>query len=133
VQGASILLARRNFGYGSSREHAVWAIENYGFKAVIAPSFADIFYNNCFKNGVLPIKLSEVQVEDLFQRASKPGYKLTIDLNSCRITDAQGLSLSFTVDESRRHCLLNGLDDIALTLQQEDKIAAYERSRGMAV
>jgi 3-isopropylmalate/(R)-2-methylmalate dehydratase small subunit len=133
VQGASILLARRNFGCGSSREHAVWAIENYGFKAVIAPSFADIFYNNCFKNGVLPIKLSEEQVEDLFQRASKPGYKLTIDLNACRITDAQGLSLSFTVDESRRHCLLNGLDDIALTLQHADKIAAYECSRGMAV
>jgi 3-isopropylmalate/(R)-2-methylmalate dehydratase small subunit len=133
VQGASILLARRNFGCGSSREHAVWAIENYGFKAVIAPSFADIFYNNCFKNGVLPIKLSEEQVEDLFQRASKPGYKLTIDLNTCRITDAQGLSLSFTVDESRRHCLLNGLDDIALTLKNEDKIAAYERSRGMAM
>ena len=133
VSGASVLLARRNFGCGSSREHAVWAIENYGFKAVIAPSFADIFYNNCFKNGVLPIKLSEEQVEDLFQRAAKPGYKLTIDLNTCRITDAQGLSLSFTVDESRRHCLLNGLDDIALTLQQEDKIAAYERSRGMAV
>jgi 3-isopropylmalate/(R)-2-methylmalate dehydratase small subunit len=129
VQGASILLARRNFGCGSSREHAVWAIENFGFKAVIAPSFADIFYNNCFKNGVLPIKLSEEQVEDLFQRASKPGYKLTIDLNTCRITDAQGLSLPFTVDESRRHCLLNGLDDIALTLQNEDKIAAYERSR----
>jgi 3-isopropylmalate/(R)-2-methylmalate dehydratase small subunit len=82
---------------------------------------------------VLPIKLSEEQVEDLFQRASKPGYKLTIDLNTCRITDAQGLSLSFTVDESRRHCLLNGLDDIALTLKNEDKIAAYERSRGMAM
>jgi 3-isopropylmalate/(R)-2-methylmalate dehydratase small subunit len=133
VQGASVLLARRNFGCGSSREHAVWAIENYGFKAVIAPSFADIFYNNCFKNGVLPIKLSEEQVEDLFQRAVKPGYKLTIDLNTCRITDTSGLLLAFTVDESRRHCLLNGLDDIALTLQQADKIAAYERSRGMAV
>ena len=131
AQGASILLARRNFGSGSSREHAVWAIENYGFKAVIAPSFADIFYNNCFKNGVLPIKLSEEQVEDLFQRAAGGGYQLTVDLNACKVTDSQGLSLPFTVDESRRHCLLNGLDDIALTLLQADKIAAYERSRGM--
>jgi 3-isopropylmalate/(R)-2-methylmalate dehydratase small subunit len=131
AKGASILLARRNFGSGSSREHAVWAIENYGFKAVIAPSFADIFYNNCFKNGVLPIRLSEEQVEALFQRAAKGGYQLTVDLNACQITDSQGLSLPFTVDESRRHCLLNGLDDIALTLLQADKIAAYERSRGM--
>jgi 3-isopropylmalate/(R)-2-methylmalate dehydratase small subunit len=131
AQGATILLARRNFGSGSSREHAVWAIENYGFKAVIAPSFADIFYNNCFKNGVLPIKLSEEQVEQLFQRAGQGGYKLTVDLNSCRITDQQGLSLPFQVDESRRHCLLNGLDDIALTLQQADKITAYEQAHGM--
>ena len=130
--GASILLARRNFGCGSSREHAVWAIENYGFKAVIAPSFADIFYNNCFKNGVLPIKLGEDQVEQLFQRASKGGYKLTVDLSACRITDDRGLSLTFAVDESRRHCLLKGLDDIALTLQHADKIAAYERSHGIA-
>ena len=91
--GGSILLARRNFGCGSSREHAVWAIENYGFRVVIAPTFADIFYNNCFKNGVLPIKLSEDQVEQLFQRASKGGYNLTVDLNSRRITDSQGLSL----------------------------------------
>src|SRR5512145_2927586 len=90
----SILLARRNFGCGSSREHAVWAIENYGFRVVIAPTFADIFYNNCFKNGVLPIKLSEEQVEQLFQRASNGGYNLTVDLNSRRITDSQGLSLS---------------------------------------
>jgi 3-isopropylmalate/(R)-2-methylmalate dehydratase small subunit len=129
--GASILLARRNFGCGSSREHAVWAIENYGFRAVIAPSFADIFYNNCFKNGVLPIRLSEEQVEDLFARAAKPGYKLTIDLNTCKITDAAGLLLSFDIDPSRRHCLLNGLDDIALTLQVADKISAYEKARGM--
>ena len=129
--GASILLARRNFGSGSSREHAVWAIENYGFRVVIAPSFADIFYNNCFKNGVLPIKLSEEQVEQLFQKAVNGGYRLTVDLNTCRIADPQGLSLPFTVDESRRHCLLNGLDDIALTLKLADKISAYERSRGM--
>jgi len=131
AKGASILLARRNFGSGSSREHAVWAIENYGFKAVIAPSFADIFYNNCFKNGVLPIRLSEEQVENLFQRAAGGGYQLTVDLNACKVTDSQGLSLPFFVDESRRHCLLNGLDDIALTLLQADQIAAYERSRGM--
>jgi 3-isopropylmalate/(R)-2-methylmalate dehydratase small subunit len=131
--GASILLARRNFGCGSSREHAVWAIENYGFRVVIAPSFADIFYNNCFKNGVLPIRLSEEQVEDLFQRAAKGGYKLTVDLAACRITDAAGLALSFAVEEARRHNLLHGLDDIALTLQHEAKIAAYERVRGMAV
>jgi len=131
--GASILLARRNFGSGSSREHAVWAIENYGFRVVIAPSFADIFYNNCFKNGVLPIRLSEEQVEDLFQRAAKPGYKLTVDLNICRVTDQQGLSLAFQVDEARRHNLLHGLDDIGLTLQHEAKITAFERARGVAV
>jgi 3-isopropylmalate/(R)-2-methylmalate dehydratase small subunit len=130
--GASILLARRNFGCGSSREHAVWAIENYGFRVVIAPSFADIFYNNCFKNGVLPIRLSEDQVEQLFQRAGGGGYKLTVDLNACRITDDQGLSLAFQVEESRRHNLLHGLDDIALTLQHEDKITAFERQHGLA-
>jgi 3-isopropylmalate/(R)-2-methylmalate dehydratase small subunit len=126
-KGASVLIARRNFGSGSSREHAVWALENYGIRTVIAPSFADIFYNNSFKNGVLPIALSEEQVEDLFQRTAKtPGYKLTVDLNSKKITDDQGLSLSFNVDDFRRHCLLNGLDDIALTLEHEAKIAAYE-------
>ena len=128
--GASILLARRNFGCGSSREHAVWAIENYGLRAVIAPSFADIFFNNCFKNGVLPIKLSEAQVEELFQRVAKnKGYKLTVDLENCRITDAAGLSIPFEVDPSRRNSLLHGLDDIALTLKQEDKITAFEQSR----
>jgi 3-isopropylmalate/(R)-2-methylmalate dehydratase small subunit len=131
--GATILLARRNFGCGSSREHAVWAIENYGFRAVIAPSFADIFYNNCSKNGVLPVRLSEEQVEDLFQRANKGGYQLTVDLNACRVSDQQGLSLPFQIDESRRHCLLNGLDDIALTLKHEDKITAYERTHGVGL
>jgi 3-isopropylmalate/(R)-2-methylmalate dehydratase small subunit len=107
----------------------VWAIENYGFKCVIAPSFADIFYNNCFKNGVLPIKLSEEQVEQLFQKAAGGGYRLTADLNACQISDSQGFKLTFAVDASRRHCLLNGLDDIALTLQHEDKITAFERRR----
>jgi 3-isopropylmalate/(R)-2-methylmalate dehydratase small subunit len=130
VQGASILLARRNFGCGSSREHAVWAIENYGIRVVIAPSFADIFYNNCFKNGVLPIRLSEAAVDDLFRRAARPGFKLTVDLNECRITGEDGLSLSFDIDSSRRHNLLHGLDDIALTLMHEPKIAAYEAAQG---
>ena len=127
VRGASILLARRNFGSGSSREHAVWAIENYGFRTVIAPSFADIFYNNCFKNGVLPIRLEEEQVDDLFGRFAKfPGYELSVSLEQLLITDNHGLKLPFTIDESRRHYLLNGLDDIALTLQHEEKISAYE-------
>lgn len=127
--GASVLLARRNFGCGSSREHAPWALENYGFRVIIAPSFADIFYNNCFKNGMLPIKLDEAAVEDLFARAAaNRGYKLTIDLKKCLITDAQGLSLSFDVDAFRRQCLLEGLDDIALTLVHEPQIAAYEQA-----
>lgn len=132
VAGASVLLARRNFGCGSSREHAVWALENYGFRAVIAPTFADIFYNNCFKNGVLPIKLTEEQVEDLFQRWAKaPGYQLTVDLEQLMITDAAGLKLTFSTDEFRRHCMLNGLDDIALTLTNEDKITAYEQAHAI--
>jgi 3-isopropylmalate/(R)-2-methylmalate dehydratase small subunit len=133
VQGASILVARRNFGCGSSREHAVWALENYGFRVVIAPSFADIFFNNCFKNGVLPIPMSEETVEQFFTRFHEhPGYQLTVDLETRLITDEHGLSLNFAVDDFRRHCLLNGLDDIALTLQQEEKIAAYEAARGIA-
>jgi 3-isopropylmalate/(R)-2-methylmalate dehydratase small subunit len=131
AQGASILVARRNFGCGSSREHAVWALENYGFRVVIAPSFADIFYNNCFKNGVLPVVLSEDQVEGLFQKARGGGYQLTVDLVQCQLRDAQGWTAPLTVDAFRRHCLLNGLDDIGLTLQHADKIEAYERRRGM--
>ncbi len=134
MKGATILLTRRNFGSGSSREHAPWALEDYGFRVIIAPSFADIFYNNCFKNGMLPIKLSEEQVEDLFQRAAKhPGYQLTADLQNKVLTDNFGLSLPIVVDDFRRHCLLNGLDDIGLTLQNEDKIAAYEKSHGIGV
>ncbi|WP_248925496.1 3-isopropylmalate dehydratase small subunit [Paenibacillus hamazuiensis] len=126
-QGASVLLSRANFGCGSSREHAPWAIQDYGFNVVIAPSFADIFYNNCFKNGILPIKLSEEQVEELFQRTAKnEGYKLTVDLENKKITDGQGLEISFDLDEHRRQFLLQGLDDIGLTLQHQDKIAAYE-------
>lgn len=132
VQGAGVLVARRNFGCGSSREHAVWALENYGIRVVLAPSFADIFFNNCFKNGVLPIRLSEEQIEDLFQRFAKnPGYKLSVDLESKTIKDEHGLTIQFDVDDFRRHCLLNGLDDIALTLQHADKITAFEKDRGM--
>jgi 3-isopropylmalate/(R)-2-methylmalate dehydratase small subunit len=126
-QGASVLISRINFGCGSSREHAPWAILDYGFKVVIAPSFADIFYNNCFKNGILPIKLSEEQVEELFQRtASKEGYQLTVDLENKTITDGDGLSIAFDLDEHRRQFLLLGLDDIGLTLQHDLAIAEYE-------
>lgn len=132
-RGASVLVTRRNFGCGSSREHAPWALEDHGFRVLIAPSFADIFYNNCFKNGMLPLRLSEEQVEDLFQRVKKhPGYKLTVDLAGGTIRDDRGLDLRFEVDSFRRHCLLNGLDDIGLTLEHVDKIAAYENAHGMA-
>ncbi|QDU30073.1 3-isopropylmalate dehydratase small subunit 1 [Anatilimnocola aggregata] len=127
AQGATVLLARRNFGCGSSREHAVWAIENYGFRVVIAPSFADIFYNNCSKNGVLPIRLSEEQVEDLFLRAAKhPGYRLNVDLQNCTVQDDFGLNLKFEIDPSRQFNMIHGLDDIALTLKHADKISAFE-------
>lgn len=132
AEGATILLARRNFGCGSSREHAVWALDDYGFRAVLAPSFADIFFNNCFKNGTLPIKLSEAEIDNLFQRARDHApYKLTVDLETCTISDEHGLNLEFEVQSFRRHCMLNGLDDIALTLEQEAKITKFEESRGM--
>ena len=131
-KGASVLLARRNFGCGSSREHAPWALADFGFRVLIAPSFADIFYNNSFKNGLLPIRLDEAQVEDLFRRTAQyPGYELTADLETCVLTDTHGLELSFDVEPSRRHNLLNGLDDIGLTLKHEDKIAAYERAHAV--
>lgn len=130
--GASILLARRNFGSGSSREHAVWALEDYGFRVVLAPSFADIFFNNCFKNGVLPIQLAEAVIDDLFLRAKQHApYRLSVDLESCRISDEHGLSLDFEVQSFRRHCMLHGLDDIALTLEHEDKITLYEKNNGL--
>jgi 3-isopropylmalate/(R)-2-methylmalate dehydratase small subunit len=133
MKGASILLTRRNFGCGSSREHAPWALEDYGFRVLIAPSFADIFYNNCFKNGLLPIRFDEATVEDLFQRAARhPDYRLRVDLNECSVRDEHGLALSFEVDSFRRHCLLNGLDDIGLTLEHVDKIAQFEQLRGIA-
>jgi 3-isopropylmalate/(R)-2-methylmalate dehydratase small subunit len=125
--GSNILVSRSNFGCGSSREHAPWALQDYGFRSLIAPSFADIFYNNCFKNGMLPIRLSETQVEEIFQRVRKsPGYQLTVDLEQRRVFSDDGLEYDFEVDDFRRHCLLNGLDDIDLTLQHEDKIKAYE-------
>lgn len=126
-KGASVLISRVNFGCGSSREHAPWAIQDYGFQVIIAPTYADIFYNNCFKNGILPIKLSEEQVEDLFQRTAQyDGYKLHVDLESKKISDDYGLEINFDLDEHRRQFLLQGLDDIGLTLQHEDKISAYE-------
>ncbi|MGW8957974.1 3-isopropylmalate dehydratase small subunit [Paenibacillus sp. NPDC055715] len=128
--GASVLVSRANFGCGSSREHAPWAIMDYGFRCVIAPSYADIFYNNCFKNGILPIKLSEEQVEDLFQRTAKhDNYQLNIDLNEKTVTDDYGLHIDFDLDEHRRQFLLQGLDDIGLTLQHESEILAYEQKR----
>jgi 3-isopropylmalate/(R)-2-methylmalate dehydratase small subunit len=131
-KGASILVTRANFGCGSSREHAPWALLDYGFRCVIAPSFADIFYNNCFKNGILPIRLTEEQVETIFQRVrATPGYRLRVDLDTKVITAADGVRYPFEVEEFRRHCLLNGLDDIGLTLQHADKITRYEQTHVM--
>ena len=129
-QGAEILLARENFGCGSSREHAPWAILDYGFTCVIAPSFADIFFNNCFKNGILPIVLDEAVVDQLFKEcAAEAGYKLAVDLEAQCVTTPTGQSFTFDVDAFRKHCLLNGLDDIGLTLQDADSITAYEANR----
>lgn len=129
-QGASILAARANFGCGSSREHAPWALQDYGFCSIIAPSFADIFYNNCFKNGMLPVVLKEEQVDKIFERASaRPGYELTVDLERQWVSDDEGLRFSFEIDPFRRECLQKGLDDIGLTLQQEDKIREHELRR----
>ncbi len=122
-----ILVAGRNFGCGSSREHAPWALQDYGFRAIIAPSFADIFYNNCFKNGLLPVVLPQAQVEELLARAAAtPGYQLTVDLEAQTVRDEAGFVARFEVDPFRRHCLLHGLDDIGLTLQYEADIAAFE-------
>jgi 3-isopropylmalate/(R)-2-methylmalate dehydratase small subunit len=125
--GASILVAGKNFGCGSSREHAVWALEDFGFRAVVAPSFADIFANNCVQNGVLTVVLSEEEVTEIARHAAEvPGYQLTIDLEQRRVTDDRGINSTFSVDESTRHRLLNGLDDIGLTLQYEGEITSYE-------
>jgi 3-isopropylmalate/(R)-2-methylmalate dehydratase small subunit len=129
-QGASILIAGKNFGCGSSREHAPWAMAEYGFRVVIASSFADIFANNCFKNGMLPITLPEPDVAEIMSRAQQHvDYELTVDLERQMIEDSQGLSMSFVVGDFQRYCLLEGLDDIALTLLHEDQISKYESSR----
>ena len=129
-QGASILLARKNFGCGSSREHAPWALDQYGFRAIIAPSYADIFFNNSFKNGLLPIVVSEAQVGALFDEVlAFPGYSLTIDLARQAIVKPSGEELPFEVQAFRKYCLLNGFDDIGLTLRQADKIRAFEAQR----
>jgi len=129
-ENSSILLARENFGCGSSREHAVWALEDFGFRAVIAPSYADIFFNNSFKNGFLPIVLKEQEVDELFKAVeAHEGYELTIDLENQKVTTPDGKAYDFEVDEFRKYCLLNGLDDIGLTLQHADEIRAYETRR----
>jgi 3-isopropylmalate/(R)-2-methylmalate dehydratase small subunit len=127
---ASILVARKNFGNGSSREHAVWALDDYGIRAVIAESFADIFYNNCSKNGVLPVVLRGSDVDTIHQNVkNRPGYRLTVDLRNQVVRDDQGFLASFEIDEFRRQCFLEGLDHIALTLKHEDKISAFERQQ----
>ncbi|MBX3652843.1 MAG: 3-isopropylmalate dehydratase small subunit [Ramlibacter sp.] len=129
-QGASVLLARKNFGCGSSREHAPWALDQFGFRAIIAPSYADIFFNNCFKNGLLPIVLSEQQVGQLFDEAlAFPGYQLTVDLERQVVVKPDGGELAFEVQAFRKYCLVNGFDDIGLTLRQKDKIQAFEAQR----
>jgi 3-isopropylmalate/(R)-2-methylmalate dehydratase small subunit len=129
-QGTSVLLARENFGCGSSREHAPWALDDFGIRAIIAPSFADIFYNNCFKNGLLPIVLPEAQVDQLFKEVeATEGYQLTVDLERQVVVTPSGQEFAFEVDNFRKHCLLNGLDDIGLTLQHADEIKAYEARR----
>jgi 3-isopropylmalate/(R)-2-methylmalate dehydratase small subunit len=132
-QGASVLLTRENFGCGSSREHAPWALEDYGFKVIIAPSFADIFFNNCFKNGMLPIVLSADIVDVLFKQVTaNEGYALNVDLAAQTVTTPNGDVYPFEVDAFRKHCLLNGLDDIGLTMQQQDKIKGFEAKHRQA-
>lgn len=129
-KGSSILLARQNFGCGSSREHAPWALDDFGFRCVIAPSFADIFFNNCFKNGLLPIVLEEKIVDELFEKTfATEGYQITIDLQSQTVNTPEGQSIPFEIDEFRKHCLLNGLDEIGVTLESRSDIEAYERKR----
>lgn len=137
-EGATILVTRRNFGCGSSREHAPWALQDYGFRAIIAPSFAEIFHLNCFDNGIVPVHLPEEQVNQIiFNAVTEPGYRLTVDLETCQVSDENRLRQDFNVHSDpvvhdfRRHCLLNGLDDIGLTLMHEDKIESYERRMGL--
>ncbi|GGJ02228.1 3-isopropylmalate dehydratase small subunit [Alicyclobacillus cellulosilyticus] len=128
-QGATILLTRDNFGCGSSREHAAWALLDYGFRVILAPSFADIFHNNCYKNGILPIVLPAADIDTLFERARQEGYRLTVDLEQQVITDDAGLTIPFQIDPYRRQLLMEGLDDIGVTLKHEAAIAAYEERR----
>jgi 3-isopropylmalate/(R)-2-methylmalate dehydratase small subunit len=129
-RGAEVLIANKNFGCGSSREHAPWALEQYGFHAIISPSFADIFYNNCFKNGILPVVLPQGTVDELLNKAkATPGYELTVDLPSQTVFDDSGFSAQFEIDGFRKHCLYNGLDDIGLTLEDEPDITSYEARR----
>jgi 3-isopropylmalate/(R)-2-methylmalate dehydratase small subunit len=129
-QGASILVGRTNFGCGSSREHAPWALQDYGFRSIIAPSFADIFYNNCLQNGLLPVRLTEEEVEQLFQQAKlHADYRLTVDLENQTVSDGTVINFKFEIDSFRRECLLKGLDNIGLTLKNEDRIQAYETQR----
>ena len=129
-KGASVMLARANFGCGSSREHAPWAVADYGFRVLIAPSYADIFYNNCFKNGILPVTLPEETMNELFKRAEKePGYSLTTDLPQQIVSDAHGLNVKFEIDAFRKHVLLEGLDDIGMSLKHEAAISSYEHAR----
>lgn len=128
--GTSVLLARENFGCGSSREHAPWALDDFGIRVVISPSFADIFFNNCFKNGILPITLDESTVDQLFTEVeATEGYQLTVDLAAQTITSPSGQTIEFSIDDFRKHCLLNGLDDIGLTLENSEAIKAYEAKR----
>jgi len=128
-EGASVLLARAGFGCGSSREHAPWAVADYGFRVILAPSYADIFYSNCFMNGLLPVILPEEKIDELFRRAqSQQGYSLSVDLPAQTVTDSAGLIYRFEIDEFRKHMLLEGLDEIGLTLKQDQEIAAYEKS-----
>lgn len=133
LRGAPILIAGRNFGCGSSREHAAWALENYGIRVVIAPSFADIFHSNCFQNGLLPVTLPDAQVRELMDRAlAHPGTEMTVDLEANVVSDTSGFRAEFEIDPFRRQCLLEGLDDIDLTLRQMDRIRAYEEARESA-
>jgi len=127
--GASILIAGRNFGCGSSREHAPWALADYGFRAIIAPSFADIFANNCLKNGLLPVTLTDQEIEELMRRAKQTGYQLKVDLETNTVSDAQGFLAGFEINDFSRYCLLEGLDDIGLTLKHETEITSFEKCR----
>lgn len=129
-EGTSILVAGENFGCGSSREHAPWALQDYGFRVIIAPSFADIFYNNCTKNGILPVKLTEDEVQTLIQKAEAESYHLTVDLEEKKVYDNEGFEASFDLDNYKREMLLNGWDEIAVTLTNEDRITAFEQARG---